>query len=400
MVKKVISVYTSGFMAGVALIMFPGAGSILTDPGFHGFTGGQFGSIFTPQIITAILSSLLAPKLSDRWGMKYILLAGLASLFLSMVLLGGSHWFTGNKQVAYGIILISTAFLGAGFGFSITALNPFAYQLFEGKESSAVTALHFFLGVGTASSPLLISLFAGFSLWWGAPFFASGVLLLLFIFTFTLPLHLKESLKDETQAEIRFRVPKRLWLYVVAVFFYGACEATFGSWGAVFLQQEGGLSVAKASLGLSLFWGFVALGRVLFAVIALRFSTGLLFMVTPFILAAVYFLTPVADTEILYLAAMAIGGMAISFLFPQSVSASTDEFPAHAAVVSGFMVAALQLGFGFSANMIGYFSEVFSLTVLFQFSTLYAVLFGLLIVYLLKTQSTSPEKTAAGLIKS
>ncbi|MFU8860306.1 MAG: MFS transporter [Cyclonatronaceae bacterium] len=385
MVKKVIAIYTSGFMAGVALIMFPGAGSILTDPAFHGFTGGQFGSIFTPQIITAILSSLLAPKLADKIGMKNVLLTGLAALLLSMMLLGTSNWLIENQTTAYVIILLSTAFLGAGFGFSITALNPFAYQLFVGKESSAVTGLHFFLGIGTATSPLLISFFASYSLWWGAPFFAAAVLLLLFIFTILLPMELKETLQTKEEKAKPFKVPARLWMYVVAVFFYGACEATFGSWGGVFLEQEGGLSVVKASLGLSLFWGFVAFGRVLFALFALRYTTRLLFMSTPFVLAAVFFFTPLADTEILYLAAMAIGGLAISFLFPQSISASTDEFPQHSAVVSGFMVAALQLGFGFSANVIGFFSEMYSLTALFQFSTIYAILFGVMIVYLLRT---------------
>jgi len=54
-------------------------------------------------------------------------------------------------------------------------------------------------------------------------------------------------------------------------------------------------------------------------------------------------------------------------------------------VVSGFMVAALQLGFGFSANVIGFFSEMYSLTALFQFSTVYAILFGIIIVYLFRT---------------
>jgi len=385
MIKKVIAIYAGGFMTGVALIMFPGAGSILTDPAFHNFSGGQFGSIFTPQIITAILSSLLAPKLADKISMKNVLLAGLMLSTTSMLLLGGSHWLTNSQTVAYIVILMATAFLGGGFGFAITALNPFAYQLFKGKESSAVTGLHFFLGIGTATSPLLVSYFAGLSIWWGAPFLAAGVLLLFFFFTFALPLELKESLQDKEAKAKGFKVPARLWMYVVAVFFYGACEATFGSWGSVFLEQEGGLSVAKASLGLSLFWGFVAFGRVLFALFALRYSTRLVFAITPFLLGTVFFFTPLADTEILYLLAMAVGGLAISFLFPQSVSASTDEFPQHSAVVSGFMVAALQLGFGFSANVIGFFSEMYSLTALFQFSTIYALLFGLIISYLIWT---------------
>lgn len=389
MIKKVISIYASGFMAGVALIMFPATGSIFTHAEFHGFTSSQFGSIFTPQIITAIVFSLLAPKLSERLGMKRILLFGHVALLISMLLLVSTKWLYDIPFAAYVLTLISTAFLGAGFGFSITALNPFAYQLFEGKESSAVTALHFFLGIGTATAPLLISLFTGFEMWWGAPLFTAAVLLILFLFTLSLPLKLKESLQSKAEAKIKFKVPKRLWLYVLAVFFYGACEATFGSWGSVFLEKDGGLTVARAALGLSLFWGFVALGRVIFAVIALKFSTRILFLSAPFVLAAIYFFTPLADTEILYLAAMALGGFAISFLFPQTVSISTDEFPEHAAVVSGFMVAALQLGVGFSANLIGILNKTFSLTVLFQFTAIYALLFGIIVFYLSKTYKKS-----------
>lgn len=392
MAKKIISIYAGGFMTGVALIMFPGAGSILTDPAFHGFTASQFGSIFTPQIIMAILSSLLASKLADKTSMKKVLLLGLMLSTVSMLLLGGSNWLINSQTLAYIVILISTAFLGSGFGFAITALNPFAYQLFEGKESSAVTGLHFFLGIGTATSPLLISYFTGISIWWGAPFLAAAILLLLFIFTFLVPLEMNETMQQKEERMKSFKVPARLWMYVVAVFFYGACEATFGSWGSVFLKQEGGLSVAKASLGLSLFWGFVAFGRVLFALFALRYSTRLLFAIAPFILATVFFFTPLANTEILYLLAMALGGLSISFLFPQSVSASTDEFPQHSGVVSGFMVAALQLGTGFSANVIGFFSEIYSLTAMFQFATVYALLFGLIIAYLFWSADRSARR--------
>ena len=164
-------------------------------------------------------------------------------------------------------------------------------------------------------------------MWWGAPFLAAAILFFLFVFTLALPLELKESLQEKEAKANGFKVPARLWIYVVAVFFYGACEATFGSWGSVFLEQEGGLSVAKASLGLSLFWGFVAVGRVLFALFALRFSTRLLFMFTPFILARFSFLPRWQIRKYSTLWQWPVGGLAISFLFPQSVSASTDEFP-------------------------------------------------------------------------
>jgi len=373
-------------MTGVALVLFPAAGSIFTSADHHGFSSGQFGSIFTPQIIMAILSSLYASKLADKVGMKKVLLYGLFALILSAGLLTASHWLEGNVTAAFVIVLMATGFLGTGFGFSLTALNPFAYQLFAGKETSALTALHFFLGIGTATSPLLISYFTSLDMWWGASLATAIVLLFLLIFTWTLPLKLAtETTEKEVSAEVvNFKIPGRLWWYITAVFFYGACEATFGSWGAVFLEKQGGLSVAKASLGLSLFWGSVAVGRILFALLALKFKTNWLYAAAPFVLALIFYLLPQANSEVLYLCAMATGGLVISFMLPKSFSNATADFPKNAAVVSGFLVAALQLGTGFSANVIGFLNSKYPLSALFQFSTIYALIFGGILLYLFK----------------
>ena len=384
--KQVIAIYLGGFMTGVALVLFPAAGSILTSVEHHGFSSSQFGSIFTPQIIMAILSSLYASKLADKIGMKKVLLYGLFALVLSTALLTASQGLEGNVTAAFVMVLVATGFLGIGFGFSLTALNPFAYQLFVGKETSALTALHFFLGIGTATSPLLISYFTSLEMWWGASLVTSIILLLLLIFTWRLPLKLEtETAEMEVSADtVRFKISGRLWWYIIAVFFYGACEATFGSWGSVFLEKQGGLSIAKASLGLSLFWGSVAVGRILFALLALKFKTNWLYVSAPFVLALLFYLLPLANSEVLYLCAMALGGLVISFMLPKSFSNATADFPKNAALVSGFLVAALQLGTGFSVNVIGFLNADYSLSALFQFSTVYAFIFGGTLLYLYK----------------
>lgn len=210
--KKVIAIYLGGFMTGVALVLFPAAGSIFTSAEHHGFSSGQFGSIFTPQIIMAIISSLLASKLAEKIGMKNVLLLGLFALVLSTSLLTASHWVEGNTTIAFAVVLAATGFLGIGFGLALTALNPFAYHLFAGKETSALTALHFFLGIGTATSPLLISYFTSLEMWWGASLATAGVLLLLLFFTWTLPLELStENVEKEVSTDtVKFSIPKRL----------------------------------------------------------------------------------------------------------------------------------------------------------------------------------------------
>ena len=382
-IRKIISIYLSGFLVGIALVVFPAAGSILTDSDFHGFSSTQFGSIFIPQIILAILTSLSAPKIAEKIGMKKVMLMGLASLFLATLLLGASNWFM-EGNVDYLFVMAGTAALGAGFGFTITALNPFAYNLFPGKETSAVTAMHILLGAGTASAALFLNAFVNQGMWYAAPFAISVMVLLMFLFTLPLPLELPQNENNDTAEG---KIPFKIWLFALAVFLYGACEATLGNWGAIFLEKSGGMSVSKAALGLSIFWGFVAIGRIAFTFYALRFSTKWVYIIAPFIVAFVFFTLPQAEGNSMLMAYMALGGIGLSVLFPLSISSATDQFPKYAAIISGVLVASIQLGTGFSSNVIGYLNERMELTNIIQYSAGYALALGLLTFYL-----TRPRK--------
>ena len=88
--KAVLAVYLSGLLQGIALIIFPAAGPLLTDPQFHGLSSAQFGVLFTPQIAAAIVASALAARLAARVGMKRILLAGLGFNLAAMLLLAAT----------------------------------------------------------------------------------------------------------------------------------------------------------------------------------------------------------------------------------------------------------------------------------------------------------------------
>ena len=79
---------------------------------------------------------------------------------------------------------------------------------------------------------------------------------------------------------------------------------------------------------------------------------------------------------------MAIGGLGLSFFFPNTISIATDEYPEYAAIVSGALVAAIQLGTGVSANVVGMLSNTFSLSTIFQMSAVYGLATGILGLYL------------------
>ena len=60
-------VYLTGLVQGVALVTFPAASSIFTTPYpmGYGLSSAQYGIMFLPQVILAIVASSLAPTLVD-----------------------------------------------------------------------------------------------------------------------------------------------------------------------------------------------------------------------------------------------------------------------------------------------------------------------------------------------
>ena len=379
--QNIFAIYFSAFLQGIALVLYPAAGTIFTNASFHNLSSGEFGLLFTPQIIFAIMASISAPKLAVKYGMKRILTWGLIANFLSMLLFAASVICIGISNLPFWILMFGTGMLGAGFGFTITALNPFAYNLFPGKEASAVTGMHIFLGVGTTSAALVLNAFKAAGIWWVSGIAIAIAILLMILFQRSLKLALPKEDVSKTK-DTKKRIPFRIWLYAGIIFLYAFSEATFGNWGTIYLEKEAGLTTAKAALGLSVFWASITLGRVLFTLFALKFNTKLLYLVSPFLVALVFMLIPSLEGQIAPLGAMAIGGLGLSFFFPNTISIATDEFPAYAAIVSGTLVAAIQLGTGISANVVGMLNDSFSLATIFQVSAVYGLITGVLGLYL------------------
>jgi MFS family permease len=125
-------VYAAGVAQGIVLVTFPAASTVFTDPDEYDLSNTQYGALFLPQVITAIVALLLGAGLSGRFGTKHVYLAGLAAGLVSMVTLVVSQFLTDDQTLAYGLLLVATMFLGVGFGLSVPALNTFAAAFHPG----------------------------------------------------------------------------------------------------------------------------------------------------------------------------------------------------------------------------------------------------------------------------
>lgn len=381
--KTVVAVYLGGLLQGISLILFPAAGPLLTDPALHNLSSARFGALFTPLIIGAIAASSLAARLALRFGMKRVLLAGLGCDLLAMLLFAASHLLIGPGNATFLALLGATGAVGLGFGFTITALNAYAFELFPAREDAAVMGLHVLTGLGQVGAPQALGLFTGLGFWWGAPMAIGAGLVLMITFQLGLPLLLRSEGVAVGKARASPRLPGRVWLFAAVVFLYGVCEATFGNWSPIYLENDAGLSMTDSARALSLFWAAVTAGRVLFATVAMRVNTRLLYVVSPLVVGAALMALPSVQGAAPSMAALAAGGLGLSFFFPYSISLASSENPRLAPAISGALVAAIMLGTGVSSNVVGLIRDSLGLPLILRLSSIYAAAMAMIAAYLI-----------------
>jgi hypothetical protein len=107
-------------------------------------------------VITAIAAALLGAGLGGRIGTKRVYMIGLAAGLVSMALLLVSSFVTDDQTLAYALLLLVTASLGAGFGFTVPALNTFTAAFNPTAVSRSILVLNALLGLGTVPAPVFV----------------------------------------------------------------------------------------------------------------------------------------------------------------------------------------------------------------------------------------------------
>lgn len=352
---EIAIVYLAGLGQGLALITFPAASNILTSPDFHGLTSSEYGSLFLPMIVCAILASSLGGALARTWTLKRVLLAGLAFDVVSMGLLAASAGFVAHHALAYGTLLVAMAALGAGFGATVTILNAYAAGFFPQRSDAALTGLHTFLGTGTALAPLLVAAFVRAGLWWALPLISGGGLLVLLGVALGQPLHVpgEEAPPETNLLEFVRRLGARPWVYLGVVVVYGIVETVFGSWATIYLHQEQGFSLDTANLGLAAFWAMVTVGRLAVTALSVRVPARWIYIGLPPLVLAAFLGIPRVGGATAAVLAFGFAGLACSAFLPLSISFGAREFSRMAELASGALMAGYMLGFGIGSFGVG-----------------------------------------------
>lgn len=351
--SEIATVYAAGLIQGIALVTFPAASAVFTNPGDYGLSSTEYGGMFVPQAVLAIAASLAGAGLTRKLGAKRIYLLGLGANFFAMALLFLSKFVMQQHAFAYGILLVATACMGIGFGLTVPALNTFAASFFPRKADEAVLALNALLGLGTALAPVFIALFVGLEIWWGLPVLVGVMIFGLSSFSLTQPLNEGAPSGDAPTKKIKF--PARFWIFAAFALLYGVCETMNGNWAVPYMTKHFGASAYIASLALTVFWGTVTAGRIFFAAIEKWFPEKLVCRALPFVVAAAFVASACVPktNSLLGILSFGLAGLGCSALLPLTISFGQKELTTIAASVAGGLIAFYQIGYGIAAFGVG-----------------------------------------------
>jgi MFS family permease len=397
---EVLTVYVIGLFQGLSLVAFPAAATILTSSSGYDLSKTQYGLLFVPQVVMAIAGSLALPNLARRFPLKWVLLGGLISDTVSMSLLAGTVPLKADA-IAYPLLLVATAALGLGFGLTLGSISTYAGAFMPDRRDVALTALNVLLGLGTALSPFLISLFTKLGQWWYLPLLAAAGLVVLIFLALAQPMALPAvassavppGQKGEGATAPRAgggRIPALFWVFAGALVIYGIGETMFGNWGTTLLVSKG-VVATSAQNALAVFWAAVTAGRLAIALVSNRVRSTNIYVVLPWAIGIALLLAPLAHSAAAGIGIFGLGGLACSGFFPMTIGYGESTFPSIVELAAGWLIAAYQVGYGLAAFGAGALQRVVSLPALFRIAASAMVVMAMLALLVARQQRPSSE---------
>lgn len=310
---------------------------------------GQMGFAFTAQNLGYLLGSLGGGWLYDRYKSHRLMVLSLALMMLTGFLI--------PLMPRFYALLVVLFFFGLGLGAIDVGANLNLVWIFQSRVGPYLNALHFIFGVGAFFTPLIISIvlvWTNGSLTW-----AIWALMVLFFPGFlgllTIPSPDNTAASEVDGGENTHKAGL-IVMVMLAIFFAVGVQIGFSGWIFTYVSDLGIADIATASLITSVFWGSLALGRLIAIPISKRVTPGAMILFNFALLVLILILILIWPTSPLMIWAGSAGmGLATSILFPTLLTFAKTRINLTGRVTGlfflgsslGMMVLPLALGFVF-----------------------------------------------------
>ena len=334
---------------------------------FAAFITGGFGAIL----------GLVSPQISSHYGVNvshivYIDVLNILGLLIGNALSSKTMSSLGCRNtllIALIIGLIAQFTIAAGFplyiyaicallngtcvGFLVPAVSQTIHAAYtkSGKSESRLNVLNFFFGAGSAFVPFVGGhIVEQFS--WRAVFIGMGCLyLILFIIIFLSKFEEKAAvtISDDLVDESDTTKPKLLNISVVlialAIMIYVYIEYIVSYWFSPYLQEAKHISVTDVGLVIGLFWGIIAISRLIVGLFVLtKIKPAVYIMISSFITLVGFIIFLIANS----LTGFIVGGIVLGFgcaaMFPTLLGYGINNANYSSPKISSFLIMSGSIG--------------------------------------------------------
>jgi fucose permease len=272
---------------------------------------------------------------------------------------------------ALGLSAVWPAFLACALPAGLSAgaldggINGLFLDLFRTRRGRALNTLHLFFSVGAFIAPLVIGQLVSGGVPWRSLYIATGL--------FTLPLavlflvlrlphgrHRGERVPGADGVVVSRRL-LFLWplpALALAIGMYVASEVGVSNWLVRFLSDA---PLVMATGGLSLFWGGLAIGRLVSARIADRFDHVRFTAAWALIASALLVFAVLVPSLPLSIVGFGVVGFAFGPIFPMIMAIGGERFPERSAAVGGLLTTAAVVGGVIYPSIMGPLSDTVGL---------------------------------------
>jgi len=305
-----------------------------------------------------LLSSFSTGSVLSRVGVGTLLMV--SSVVAGVGLLGYSLAPAWRAMVLLGLLV------GMGGGAIDAGLNTY---FATNHSASLMNWLHACFGLGSALGPLIMTTVLGMGRSWRWGYGVVGVLQALFAlcFVFTrdqwrlagpkLAGASSSSPAGKVSSVDTLRLPL-VWLGIALFFIFTGTEVAAGQWLYSLFTEARGVAPGTAGLWVSVYWGSLTVGRIVFGVVVDRLgvvSSLRVSMLGVICGAALIWWNP---TDALSFLGLGLMGFGLAPIFPSLIASTPERLGAeHAAQAIGFQVAAASLGVAALPGLAGVLAE-------------------------------------------
>ena len=337
-------------------------------------------AVTVTMTVCSIISSLMSAKLTEKFSTSKI--AAVSTALTAVGLFG----FSISKNIY--MMFFFTLFLGFGAGAIDAALNNYVAVHYR---ASHMNFLHCFYGIGVTLSPYLMSLALKNRSWQSGYRLAFIIQLVISIIAFvSLPLWQKNGRLSESSDEksekssfaelVKLPGIKSTWLV-----FFGSCalEYVSGTWASSFLVNSRGITVDRAALFVTVYYGGIAFGRFLSGIISSKLKPQQIILIGTILIIPAIVLVSQPFIPNLIAVGMFLIGLGNGPLYPNMVHLTPIRFGAQRSqAVMRSQMAAAYIGILSMPALTGFLAQKFSTDI---FPYCLAVLYGIMLISLIAT---------------